>query len=70
MDNKNTFNKSRLVKCKGTKDGKVCNNPICVQNGKKVIMKRHNREIHIILFDGQNIEIICEKCGNKTVIRG
>lgn len=57
------------IRCKGSKSDKpYCNNPICKKNGKRLTIIRHNREIHITLFKGQSIEVVCEKCGHKTII--
>ena len=60
---------TKIVYCKGQHGEKCCNNPIGARNGSKLTIKRHNREIHIILLKGQSVEIVCEKCGHKTVIK-
>lgn len=64
----NNFNQTATIRCKGTKDNRICNNPICMKNGNKLTIRRHNREIHITLFQGQSIDVVCEKCGHKTII--
>lgn len=58
-----------IIRCKGSNTDKLCcNNPICKKTGKRLTIIRHNREIHITLFKGQSIEVVCEKCGHKTII--
>lgn len=64
----NSTYQTTTIRCKGKKDNKPCDNPICIKNGNKLTIRRHNREIHITLFKGQSIEVVCEKCGHKTII--
>lgn len=62
--------KISTIRCKGQKENKMCNNAICLKSGNKLTIKRHNRIIHISLSENQCVEIVCEKCGYKTVIKG
>ena len=63
------YTNCNVIHCKGkTANNKPCNNPIGIKNGNKLTIKRHNREIHITLTKNQTVEIICEKCGKKTII--
>ena len=56
------------VRCQHEKNGKVCNNVICVRNGNIVTIRHRFREIQAITSDFFPIVIVCERCGGATRI--
>lgn len=58
--------KTHVVKCKHNKDGKVCNNIICVRCGEVVTVRKQGREIKACITDFFPVIIACEDCGGVT----
>lgn len=58
----------QIVKCQHQKEGKRCNNIICVREGDVVTVKRHGREVKACVTDFFPVIIVCERCGESTRI--
>ena len=57
-----------VIKCQHYKEGKPCNNIICVREGNVVTVKRHGREVKACVTDFFPIIIVCERCEGVTRI--
>ena len=58
----------QVIRCQHKKDGKSCNNVICVKDGDVVTVKRHGREIRAFLIENHPLAIVCERCKSETKI--
>ena len=63
-----TVKRTQIVRCQHQKDGKTCNNIICVRDGDVVSVRRHGREIKACITDFFPVIIVCERCGEATRI--
>ena len=61
--------KSKVIRCQHNYKGKKCNVPLCVQQNDLLIVKRHGREIQLVLLDENQIKITCERCRNITFVK-
>jgi hypothetical protein len=57
-----------VVRCQHKKDGKVCNNVLCVRKKNVVTVRKQGREIQAFLTDLFPILIVCEDCKCVTKI--
>lgn len=64
-EEKNTV---QIVKCQHQKEGRICNNIICVREGDVVTVKRHGREVKACVTDFFPVIIVCERCEGVTRI--
>lgn len=63
------MSRAKTIRCQNVRDGKVCNNIICVRDGDTLSFKRHGREIsgvHITV--DFPVKVKCERCGKATVL--
>ena len=60
--------KIQVIHCQHQKDGRTCQNVICVREGDVVTVRRHGREVKALVTDFSPIIIVCEHCGAPTRI--
>ena len=58
-----------LYRCKHKVNGFLCGNRIYARSGNRIVVKRHGRQVAFTVSKDETGEVICEKCGQTTIIR-